>query len=77
MPAPPKPVLLGPPMPKAVSADVSAEQGGEGPPRSSLSFPPQESEVRQRSEVPAGEGAKEDGGHTTTAIIGHAAEIEE
>ena len=77
MPAPPKPILPGPPMPKAVSADASAEQGGEGPPRSSLSFPPQESEVRQRSEVPAGEGAKEDGGQTTTEVIGRDAEIEE
>ena len=76
MPAPPKPISPGPPMPKAVSADASAEQGGEVPPRSSL-FPPQESEVRQRSEVPAGEGAKEDGGQTTTVVTGHDAEIEE
>ena len=64
-------------MPKAVSANASAEQGGEDPPRSSLLFPPQEIGSRQRSEVPAGEGAKEDGGLTTTAVTGHDAEIEE
>ena len=77
LPAPPKPILPGPPMPKAVSADASAEQGGEGLPQSSLLFPPQESEVRQRSEVPAGEGAKEDGGQTTTEVIDRDAEMEE
>merc|ERR1711989_158816 len=76
MPAPPEPVSPGPPMPKAVSADASAEQGGEVPPRSSL-FPPQESEVRQRSEVPVGEGAKEDRSQTTTEVIGRDAEMEE
>ena len=33
--------------------------------------------MRQRSEVPAGEGAKEDGGSNTTAATGRDAEIDE
>ena len=33
--------------------------------------------MRQRSEVPAGEGAKEDRGQTTTEVIGRDAEMEE
>ena len=61
LPAPAKPISPGLPMPKAVSADASAEQGGEDPPRSSLLFPSQEIGSRQRSEVPMGEGAMEDG----------------
>ena len=77
LPAPAKPISLGLPVPKAVSVEAPAEQGGEGPPRSSGPVPSGERGSWQRIEVPAGEGAKEDGGLNTTAATGRDAEIEE
>ena len=88
LPAPAKPISPGLPMPKAVSVDASAEQGGEDPPRSSLLFPSQEIGSRQRSDVPADQGAttsvgfvpvigQEDGGLNTIAVMERDAELEE
>ena len=88
LPAPAKPIPPGPPTPKAVSVDASAEQGGGDPPRSSLLFSSQETGPKQRSDVPADQGAttsvgfvpvtgQEVGGLNTTAGTERDAELEE
>ena len=66
MPAPAKPIPPGPPTPKVGAVGAIAEQGGgsqDVPPpesvplRSSLLFSPQENVPKQRSDVPADQGA--------------------
>ena len=66
MPAPAKPIPLGPPIPKVGAVGAVAEQGGGSqyvpppesvPLRSSLLFSPQENGPQQRSDVPADQGA--------------------
>ena len=96
MPAPAKPIPPGPPTPKVGAVGAVAEQGGgsqDVPPpesvplRSSLLFSPQESVPKQRSDVPADQGAttsvgfvpvtgQEVRGLSTTAVTERDAEIE-
>ena len=66
MPAPAKPIPPGPPTPKVGAVGAVAEQGGgsqdvpppeSGPLRSSFLFSPQENVPKQRSDVPADQGA--------------------
>ena len=88
LPAPARPIPPGPPIPKAISVEVSAEQGGGDPPRSSLFFSSQEIGPKQRSDVPADQGAttsvgfvpvtgQKDGGLHATAVTERDAELED
>ena len=58
--SPPQPISQGLPMPKAVSEGASAGQGGVVPSRGSGPVPTLGKGSGQRSEVPAGEGARGD-----------------
>ena len=75
--APPQPMSQGLPVPKAGSESASAEQGGVVPSKGSGPVPTLGKGSGQRSEVPAGEGARGDGEVNPNATSGRDAEIDE